>query len=1339
MADTPEQILHSFGPYLATDRFRSLLTGQELSSSSTGAAMIVDISGFTPLTVSLVKQYGPQRASEELKRRLNPMFEAIGGLVFTHGGSVLRFVGDGFTAWFPDELPHTKHRPNAMGGLIRASIAGLEMLETMIFFKDLDLKVAVYQGLAQRWVVGDARSGLLDVLAGEAVEGVAEVAGRCEKHQVRTGANSAASLAAYPQIISQMSEEGDIILSRASAYLVEQSSAHRWGAWQATEEAGGILEKVKQFIDPLIQQQELAGLGGLAGELRYATPLFVRFGGLDYNNDPHAQQKLDAYIRDVQAILEDTKGRLVSLEVADKGSVVFAVFGAPIAYGDDSRRAIHAALLFRDLPEIHPYISQQNIGLSRGLLYSGMVGGEVRHEYTSLGDETNVASRLMSADKTGRILLSQAVYEECSEWFDFAEGPVISPKGRVGSIPTFIPLHVKQRIRRNVRKLPIVGRDAELEHIQKTLENIGRGRPQILRIEGEAGIGKSRLAAELFHLAAEVSLVAVGHCLSTGQSTAYLPWRPLLRTLLDMDDDWSAAISGPYITRWLEERNPEWLARAPLLHEMMGLPVEDNNTTRALSGSARQQGLFALVVDIFYHLARRQKPICLVLEDTHWIDEVSEALAVECITRMTAEPVGILLVLLHRSTEDTPHPAHLLDTANQTYLQKHLRLNELSAGAVGQLVQHRMGGIVPEDLTQFIYSKAQGNAYFTLEIVDALEESNTIKRVGPRIYVEANLEQVNLPQTVQGLILARLDKLPEHEKLVLKLAAVIGRQFEIRVLYQSMPVRRSPEAIMQIIRSLEKRQFIVLESLYPEPIYAFRHAITQDVTYQTLLYDQRYQWHLSVGNVLEQLQPNNWERLAYHFAKTTDKERAYVYLVRAGERSAREFANQAAIEYWAQALKLNRSRKEDFELLCRRLELLMRIGDIEAVKGDLAQVAQLIAQSPENVNWQMRFLRYRAEVGLNTGDWEAAQTDIEQALALTETYRDLTLRWELYSMQNRVALFLNDPSLQQTATYQLRSLASELNDRAKTLRLMMNDLIELAEVDVKAALQDLQALHPQIEQEGDLVLEANYWNSISQIALHRAFYARAETALRTQLRLWRQVGNRRMEGNTLYNLGQVLYYVGQYSPAGAYLRDSYSLALQVSDRWGEAHTLVYLGALAFRRGAWGEAIAYIDRGLNYLESIKARASAGRALYLLGQIELAQNRPIEGRAYLHRAMEAFSLANQPLHTHQVQVAMAYSSALGMTLPFIEDIQSAANSLAEGQFQAFQTPDMTLWQLHYLLRAFQHPTESLRQTFLQFLDFHLEQFSQQQSRQHFLEMGHIPQLLRDFELDPLSLLV
>ncbi|NJL92534.1 MAG: AAA family ATPase [Anaerolineae bacterium] len=857
--------------------------------------------------------------------------------------------------------------------------------------------------------------------------------------------------------------------------------------------------------------------------------------------------------------------------------MIFAVFGAPIAFGDDSQRAVTAALAFRDLPLSHPYIQFQNIGISRGLLYSGTVGGEVRHEYTSLGDETNLASRLMSADHEGRILVSKAVYDECYHWFDFAKADVIYPKGRDEAIQTFVPNRIKIQVRRSLRQQPIVGRDSEVTTFHKAVQAVQQGRPRILRLEGEAGIGKSRLAAELMFLAEQAGFVtATGYCLSTGRSEAFLPWRGILRAFLAVDDEPSDEQLVIVVSSWLSTHNPEWVARLPLLGDILGVAIPDNSTTRPLEGSARQQALSSLVIDMLY-AAARQQPLAILVEDIHWIDEVSETLINELVAHLQIEAMPILLSMFHRPSDGADAPQALLASLEEIYFHQHLQLSELSEAAVGQLVESRLGALVPAELTHFVNERAQGNPFFVQEVIDALQESKTVTRIGRQIYIESSLESIDMPQTVQGLIQARIDNLSEPEKVVLKLAAIIGRRFEVRILYQSLPIEMSSEAFMSYLRNLELRKFSQLETLYPEPRYIFRHAITQEVTYRTLLYDQRRQWHRSVGLIIEAIQPGSVERLAYHFARSDDEQRAFQYLLRAGEKTAREFANQAALDYWAQALARVRTPTEQFDLHCRRLEVLLRTGEQPAIEREVEQLQVLVAVEPDNLTYRLQSLRYRAEYALERGDVALARQLAEEGLVLLEHVKEteLVLNWAFNAVLARVFALQKEQERQRTISERLHWIALKLDEPVKALQVSLNDLQALGQRDGRRALRQLEALYEAILNQEDPVLEANYWRQHAHLLLQQRAFGRAEASLETELRLWRQIGNRRLEGEALNTLGKLRYFEGDYSSASAQFNHAYKIFQQLNDKRREPVTLAYLGMIAFRRMAYGEARAYI--------------------------------------------------------------------------------------------------------------------------------------------------------------------
>ncbi len=324
---------------------------------------------------------------------------------------------------------------------------------------------------------------------------------------------------------------------------------------------------------------------------------------------------------------------------------------------------------------------------------------------------------------------------------------------------------------------------------------------------------------------------------------------------------------------FVDDANHEWLPRVPLLGDLLKLPIADSPTTAPLEGRSRHQMLFALVIDLLLYMAR-QKPLLIILEDTHWIDELSEALALDLARRLMMARAPILLLLVHRPLADNDHPQQIVTALDEMHIANHTQLDELSRPAVTDLIEKYLDASIPPELSRFVYERAHGNPFYIQEVVDTLTETGHIKRIGSIMFIERDLNDANLPQTIQTLVQARIDRLNELDKLVLKVAAVIGREFPVRVLVKSIPIQMEYDELLQRLRTLEERDFSYLETPEPEMTYLFKHAITQEVTYQSLLFAQRRQLHQAVATSLEVLAPDATEQLAYHFARSGDDERA---------------------------------------------------------------------------------------------------------------------------------------------------------------------------------------------------------------------------------------------------------------------------------------------------------------------------------------------------------------------------------------------------------------------------------------------------------------------------------
>ncbi|MEP7284530.1 MAG: AAA family ATPase [Chloroflexota bacterium] len=1271
----PEELLHLFSPYLATDRFRALLRNSDLPTTSEGAALLVDISGFTPLTTRLVVEYGPERASEELKRRLNPMFEAIAGQVFQHGGSVIRFTGDGFIAWFDDShIDQSVGAGASIPGTLRAVAAGLEMQDLMRFFRGLQLKVGIGAGNAYRWVVGQPHYGLTDVLLGPAVEAMVSVGNEVQPGQVMVHRNMIARL--YDEKIDlTLATTGSATVNKIPETLSKAARRHRWTAWEVEGSIDGALSAIRPYVDSAIRERVESGLGDYVAELRYALPMFMHINDIA-PDAPNAHATLDNYVRTVQSVLISFGGRFVSVEVADKGTLFFGVFGAPISYGDDAERAIRAAMALREMSSGPDSVAVERIGVSRGLLYAGTIGGEVRHEYSTIGDETNIASRLMSSAAPRQILSTSAVRDELGSRIIFRDLPPILVKGREELVHVTEPISVGSYQQAHVGEL--IGREHELKHLHKALNAVSKGYPRLVRIEGQAGIGKSRLVAEISRLAiAQGFRAAGGDCVSTGHNIAFLPWRDVLFTLIGLGLDVSREDNIARLKAFIEKADPNWMPRVPLLGDLLKLSIDDTSTTAMLDGQTRHQALSALVIDLLLHLAAQQ-PLLIVLEDTHWIDELSEALAMELARRLIVDPAQILLLLVHRPMLETEFSQNGIQAMNEMHIHTHLMLDELSRAAVIEMLESYLHVSIPPDLARFVYDRSHGNPFYIQEVIDALTETGYIKVVGGIVFVERDLQSADLPHTIHKIVQARIDRLTEIDKLVLKVAAVIGHQFQMRVLEKSIPVQIGYQDLLQSLRTLEARDFSYQETPEPDLTYLFKHAITQEVTYQSLLFAQRRQLHQAVAATLALVTPDAIERLAYHFARSGDDDRARHYLLLAGEKAFREYANQAALGHFTQALSLARSDEERFEIKRRRIQIMLRLGDMPGVRQQLPVLADL-ATTNNRDDWQAVVHIFWANHYMQTSAWPKVIDESQKAIAVAQKIHNDELAWEAYMLLRGAFLGINQREEAEYLIRVMQPLVERLGDEHRRVQLRLLEIEDQYMRDARLALKDAEGAIGQVKQLADPVLEANSWSVLARLYSRENQLPAALNAYGQQIALLRQIGDRRYEGLTLLNIGSVLVNLGELSEGNTHLLDAYKILHQIGERSGEATSLVNLGLIAWHHQAYDEALAYMQRGLALQRALDTEADVARTLFYMANTYIAKRELSPAADALDEARGLFESTSLFQHIAELYTALAEIDILRDDLSAAQaDIKHLLPRLEQRQVSDLFLPGLAYWR-------------------------------------------------------------
>ncbi|PYL46246.1 MAG: hypothetical protein DMF40_13145 [Verrucomicrobia bacterium] len=595
------------------------------------------------------------------------------------------------------------------------------------------------------------------------------------------------------------------------------------------------------------------------------------------------------------------------------GDEIMALFGAPIAHEDDAERALRAALEMMDAITAFNHANGTEFGLhagiNTGLVVAGQIGGHDRRDYSVMGDAVNLAARLEQASSDGEIFVGPATYRLTKQLFDFEPIASLTLKGKEAPVEVHRLLSAKTAPKsiRGIEGLraPLVGRDEELEEIRCALADLDRGQGSMLAILGEAGLGKSRLIAETRALLPAKVTWAEGRALSYTVGMSYWLAREILLSLL-------GAKAEAEIASALRNSLNEQADLYPFLARLLELPIEAaaEEQIKFLSSEALRSRMLEALRNYVRARAERE-PLILVWEDLHWCDpsswEVLETLFPLC------NNVPLLMLCVSRLEDN--RAAEMLQGDDGKCIRRMIRLSPLSRDESYVLVQQLLKiENLPERLRELILNRAEGNPFFVEELLRSLIDTGVIVLREGRATALREIQALEIPQTLQGVLAARIDRLPGENKQALQRASVIGRIFQQRVLAYIYEQDARPR-LQAYLKELQRREFIQSREQRTSETaglerdeYIFTHAITHDVAYASMLLARRKALHQQIAEAIETLFPGRIDELSatlgYHFERAEATERAILYLGRAAERAKATFANAEAIGFYESAIRL---------------------------------------------------------------------------------------------------------------------------------------------------------------------------------------------------------------------------------------------------------------------------------------------------------------------------------------------------------------------------------------------------------------------------------------------------
>lgn len=1285
-----------------------------------GTVMFADVSGFTAMSERL-SALGKEGA-EEITRIVNDYFETMLTISAQSGGDLLKFGGDALLLFF-----------EGADGPQRALVTGQQMQQAMSRFAQVEtsqgvfpLRMSIGMGTGPVFLasLGSADSMEYAVM-GRALANMAQAEDRAEAGQVMV--DSATRAATSDMAIFRFSDQGFWLLERFRAPI-----------------AAPMLDQVADHVPPTVTQDTVAGLlaqcrhhlsiiaglqpfvpddlftrlivdpqrHSLEGAHRPVTVMFANFYGIDEiiealgpAHEAAITEILNTHFQAMSDILSRYGGVVNKVDSYAIGHRIMALFGALRANEDDPQRAVRAALdmnqalervnirtreILATIPDVpvefgdHPL--KQRIGLNSGFVFAGNVGASVRREYSVMGDEVNLTARLMSVAKEGQVLISQTTARHVERGFDLTEQTPVQVKGKSQPVRNFVVRGVRETQRRlGLTPSRLVGRELELTQAKAAIDDTVLGGGRLLLISGVSGIGKSRFTNEVVRLARQVGMqVLNGACVSYGKTLAYHPWAEILRAYFQLrpDDEVEARIEVLHAAMEAAG-HAVW---TPIIADVLGLDVPDNDLTRNLDAQLRRQRFLDVTLDLLQQQAARQ-PLLLVVEDAHWADPASLDL-INYVAR-NIETYPVLFVLPHRPDQDLPGWTDHEHAVS-------LPLNELSAGDSLKVVENMLGTVsLPEPIQAFIVEKGSGNPLFIEEVVRTLTESAVLQQgENGQWGVQREVQRIDLPDTVHGIIISRIDRLTQTDRHVLQVASVIGRIFAFRLLNGAYPYSDLQGNLERCLDDMN--QAGLTELMVPQDrLYAFRHLTTQEVVYQTQSFEQRRNLHRQIAAFIERSYADSLSEqtglLAYHFFQGQNWEKARDYNLLAAEKARNEFANDTAIANYQLALQAaERSNTQDSAACLATHEglgdVLTLVGQYDEAIEQFQAARKLVedqAESETRVRHLADLCRKLADVYERRSEYDTAFDWLEQGLAHLQDQpanlaaaRIYLLGAGLFRRQGKtedaidwcqrtlgVATEIPSREGQQVAAqayYNLGGISTRLGELQQAVQYCQDSVkiyeaiddqlgLSQAYLNLANAYNDLGDWLNAIDAYqksmaikktiGDILYQGFITNNLGNIYLYRGDWDEARALFEQSNAIWHQLGAVLPEAVTLSNLAQVLIYQQNWDESQVYLQKSQDIFTSIGSE-------DFLPELYRRWAIWylqtdrlAEAQQHIEHSLGLAAAQDARLEQGISLRVQGEVYRAHDNADLAEEALQRSLDILTALNSEYEAARTHLVLA----------------------------------------------------------------------------------------------------
>ncbi|HUF39626.1 MAG TPA: tetratricopeptide repeat protein [Anaerolineales bacterium] len=971
-----------------------------------------------------------------------------------------------------------------------------------------------------------------------------------------------------------------------------------------------------------------------------------------------------------------------------------AIFGHPVAHDNDPEMAVRAALGILDVTEAYARelkathgieIFQVRIGIDTGLV---LIGGILEEENTVKGEAVNLASRLEAAAPLQSVLISGNTHRLVRGIFDFEALPPLALKGIDHPVTAFRVTGIREQAFRDPTRglegveTPLVGRGEPLTELQTGLDNaVSEPRARMMTVVANAGVGKSRLMYEFEKGLPASTVLYKGRSMRERQNIPFGVFRNIFSRFLGIRENEAPSEIMLKFEREIERRfgpGDDRPVRAHFIGQLLGFDFSQSPYLEGVLEDAQQLRERAQDYLVEYFRIVSERETCVIfLEDIHWADDSSLDIALRLVELLNDRRCFILCnarpnLLERRDSWGIMSPAATL-----------LNLPPLSRRDSRHLVGEILSkaAVIPLIVQEFIVSGAEGNPFYIEELIKMLLENGVISDAGGGWQIEqTRLLELEVPPTLTGVIQARLDSLGQMERTLLQQASVIGRTFWDGLLFRinaADQTETTERKIREALAVLQEKEMIYSReagAFADQTEYAFKHALTREVTYETVLKRMRPVYHgLAAEWLIEHGSETAGEftsAIAAHLELAGQKEQAAVYFRRAGEASMKQYANLEAISYLTRALDLlpETAHEERFHVYKARIQILSLTGDRKAQKQDLVRLADLAralndealsgesallhaalasdqSDYPNIIRYARKAIAYGEQTGsprltgrgrqlwgralISMGDYEEAKAQLETALALAREHGHSQI--EADSLRFLGSLAQNQGTPEEARGYYQRSLeiARRTGDRRGELRALTHlgniSLLLYSYEEGETYFDQVLSISKEI---GDRWGQGNGIWAFGDIFRRQANYRKASDFYNQAVAISEETGAKTLDMNSNLQLATIAMEKSEFSEAGRHTSVVLELAQRIGNRPMEARALREIGWFFHRQGDYVRAKNYYQQALLLFEEQANPRAICRAITHLGLLNLDLGNLPEAKSNIENALGRIEGMNFP---------------------------------------------------------------------------------------------------------------